>query len=264
MSTETIQPVTTEETGEGADASASPYTGFFMSPEFDPYKTDLMSEGYVQKRDRWSVSWSDLMMTMFILFAVLYVYQAGNRRLILGDGIGAHDISQSGAGRVANLNALHNPTDIYDRAKQAFLDEFVDNSVGVDMVADNAVRISIAGDILFDTGRADLLPQARERLLQIASILRENTYIINVSGHTDSMPNYSDEYPTNWELSAARATRTARFLIETAGIPEARFFVSAHSWHQPIRSNDSAVNRRLNRRVEIILMKERPYLNSSP
>ncbi|WDP90534.1 MAG: flagellar motor protein MotB [Desulfobacter sp.] len=264
MSTEIVQTaVTTGKTGEDAAQGRQP-AGFFASAQFDPYAEDLAAEAGVVKQDKWSVSWADLMMTMFVLFTVLYAYQAGNRRLVLDDGPGVHSISESGAGRVADLNALHNPTDIYDRAREAFLDEFVNDSVGVDMVSDRAVRISIAGDILFDTGMSELRPQARERLRQIAPVLRDSNYIINVSGHTDAMPNYSEKYPTNWELSAARATETARFLIEKEGIPEERFFISAHSWHQPVQPNNSMMNRRQNRRVEIILMKERPYLKSAP
>ncbi len=239
-----------------------PWQDMELDPFYDSGNTFEWQEP--EKADRWAVSWSDLMMTMFVLFTVLYVYQSGNRRLILDDGPGSHAIAETGSGRVANLNALHNPSDIYDRARQAFLDELVDDTVGVDMVSDQAVRISIAGDILFDTGLAELRPQARERLWQIASVLRDNNYIINISGHTDSMPNHSEKYPSNWELSAARAVRTARFLIEKTGIPEERFFISAHSWHQPVRANDSIMNRRENRRVEIILMKERPYLKSLP
>jgi len=263
MSTDIVKTVKTDETG-GDSANGGESIGFFASSGFDPYADDILGEDILQKQDKWSVSWSDLMMTMFVLFTVLYVYQSGNRRLILDDGPGTHAISETGSGKVADVNALHNPSDIYDRARQAFMDELVNDAVGVDMVSDKAVRISIAGDILFDTGLAELRPQARERLWQIASVLRGNNYIINVSGHTDSMPNHSEKYPTNWELSAARAARTARFLIEKTGISEERFFITAHSWHQPVRSNDSLTSRRLNRRVEIILMKERPYLTSSP
>ncbi|WDP84467.1 MAG: hypothetical protein HUN05_04315 [Desulfobacter sp.] len=134
-------------------------TGFFASDQFDPYGEDLLVDDVVGKRDKWSVSWSDLMMTMFVLFTVLYVYQAGNRELLLGEGPGGSRVSGGeGGGKVMDVDALHNPSDIYDRAKQAFLDEFVDDSMRVDMVSDKAVRISIAGDLLFDTGLADLRP----------------------------------------------------------------------------------------------------------
>jgi chemotaxis protein MotB len=81
-----------------------------------------------------------------------------------------------------------------------------------------------------------------------------------VIGHTDSLPNHSELYATNWELSTARACRVARYLIKDFGLREDRFFVSGHASLQPLMPNDTAYNRSLNRRVEIILMKERPYV----
>ena len=149
------------------------------------------------------------------------------------------------------------PSGLYDRTRQVVMDEFANGSVTVDMVEDKAVRITIAGDILFDPGKSVIRPEARERLVQIAAILRTNSYAVNVVGHTDSMPNHSSQYPTNWELSAARAVRTARFLMEDAGIAPERIFVTAHACHQPIRSNITREDRRLNRRVEIVLVKQR-------
>ena len=90
-------------------------------------------------------------------------------------------------------------------------------------------------------------------------ILKENSFVINVIGHTDSTPTHSMLYPTNWELSTARACRVARYLITEAGVPKDRFFVSGHASLLPLMPNSTAANRSLNRRVEIILMKDRPY-----
>jgi chemotaxis protein MotB len=164
-----------------------------------------------------------------------------------------------GKGSIVDTNIRQKPSDIYNYTRQAVADEFVDDTASVDMVEDRAVRIALAGDLFFDVGRAELKPEAVERLRQVAGILKENTYVINVVGHTDSMPNHSAQYPTNWELSTARACRAARFLIEEAGVSADRFFVSGHSMHQPLAPNNNASNRKLNRRVEIILMKDRPY-----
>ena len=235
-------------------------TDFFSSYDFDPYYDETLEGDSFRKSDRWFISWSDLMMTMFVLFTVLYIYQIGNRDLRFGEGPGANEIAESGSGSILDTTVFKSPSDIYDHARQAMADEFTNADISVDMVASGAVRISIAGDILFDTGQADLLPKSRQRLIQISEVLKQNKYIINVVGHTDSMPNHSAKYPTNWELSAARATRTARFLIDQAGIASNRFFISAHAWHQPVRQNSNTFNRRMNRRVEIVLMKERPFL----
>ncbi|MFH1153014.1 MAG: flagellar motor protein MotB [Pseudomonadota bacterium] len=226
----------------------------------DPFTDDLFA--YADQghgRDRWSVSWSDLMMTMFIFFVVMFIYQVGNRNLKFGPGPSEKTISDTGSGGIVETNIHRYPTDIYDQTRQAVKEEFVDETVSVDLVADRAVRIALAGDLFFDVGQADIKPESKWRLRQIAKILNENNFVINVVGHTDSVPNHSDMFPTNWELSSARACRVARYLIEEEGIPEERFFVSAHSWHQPIVPNSTEHNRSLNRRVEIILMKEMPY-----
>jgi len=241
------------------DSPKQTSSSVFTRNEHDPFGIDPLSFPNGRKKEKWSVSWSDLMMTMFILFVVLYVYQAGNRELEFGGGPGKGAISDMGSGHIVDTNIRQKPSDIYNSTRQAVSDEFVDDTASVDMVEDRAVRIALAGDLFFDVGRAELKPQAVERLRQVAGILKENSYVINVVGHTDSMPNHSARYPTNWELSTARACRAARFLIEEAGVSADRFFVSGHSMHQPLEPNTNAANRKLNRRVEIILMKDRPY-----
>jgi len=69
----------------------------------------------------------------------------------------------------------------------------------------------------------------------------------------------SERFPTNWELSAARACSVARYLMDEMGLPSRRFYVTGHGEQQPIRPNDSEVNRAENRRVEIIVTKEKPH-----
>ncbi len=235
----------------------------FSSSQFDLFSEDIFDCSHEEKKEHWSISWSDLMMTMFIFFVMMYIYQAGNRDLKFGEGPGIKNLSDSGSGLVNEMDLAEKKSDIFTQAQNRFrADEFIESEVSVDLVKDKAVRITLAGDFFFDVGRADLKTESRWRLHQIADILKENSFIINVVGHTDSMPNHSAMFPTNWELSAARACRVARFLIEHEGIKEERFFVSAHSWHQPVVPNNNAQNRSLNRRVEIILMKEMPYTAS--
>lgn len=237
------------------DISVSPWQGMDM----DPFSENVFDWQERDKAERWSISWADLMMTMFILFVVLYVYQAGNRKLKFGQGPGNNYLSDKGSGRIVGMNIKTKPSDIYKQVKTAVQDEFVDSSTSVDLIPDKAVRIVLAGDLLFDVGRADLKPAARWQLRQIARILKKNLFVINVIGHTDDMPNHSMAYPSNWELSTARACAVARYLIENQGVDENRFFVSGYSWHRPAVPNTNAYNRSLNRRVEIILMKKMPY-----
>lgn len=241
----------------------------------DIFADDLLSYPAELHRAKWSVSWSDLMMTMFIFFAVLYIYKSGSRELEFGEGVerqihgqqenlrdanlGHQKIADSASGAVVEKQIEHKPSEIYDQALKALKDRWVDESLSVELVKDEAVRLTLSSDLFFDIGKAELKPEAKWELKNVADFLKENSFIINVAGHTDSTPNHSAMFPTNWELSAARACRVARFLIENGGVEESRFFISGHSWLQPIAPNNSASNRALNRRVEILLMKDMPY-----
>ncbi len=228
-----------------------------LDPFYDSGNTFEWQEP--EKADRWAISWSDLMMTMFILFVVLYVYKVGNRELKFGPNPGDNYISDKGSSRIVDMDVRKQPSDIYNQTKAAIKDKFMDNTVQVDLVADRAVRIVLAGDLFFDLGQAELRPEAQWRLRQIAKILHENSFVINVIGHTDDMPNHSESFPTNWELSTARACSVVRYLVNNQDVEESRFFVSGHSWLRPLVPNTTSHNRSLNRRVEIILMKELPY-----
>ncbi|MFO7886589.1 MAG: OmpA family protein [Desulfobacteraceae bacterium] len=230
-----------------------------IQSDFDPFADDVFSYPQNLKRERWSVSWSDLMMTMFIFFVVMYVYQQGSRELEFGPGPGVNYITESGSSEILSNNVEKKPSDIYDQTKAAFKDTFVDETADVDLVEDKLVRIALSGDLLFDLGSASLKMEARWSLDQIAQIIQENSFIVNVVGHTDSTPTFSAMYPTNWELSTARACNVVRYLIEECGIDSDRFFVSGHAWHQPVLPNNTSQRRALNRRVEIVLMKKKPY-----
>jgi len=82
--------------------------------------------------------------------------------------------------------------------------------------------------------------------------------MINVIGHTDSQPAHTARYPSNWELSLARASRVARFLIDDTQMPSTQFSVSGYSSFRPVKPNTTEENRKANRRVEIVLSKELP------
>lgn len=229
-----------------------------VSNDMDNFYDEILSYPPETKNDKWSVSWSDLMMTMFIFFAVLYVYQSGNRDLLFGKGPGKNYLSESGAQKVVDLSAMSTPSQVYDQTKQA-VSEVMMTEDSIELLKDGAVRIVLAGDLLFDPGKADLKVGARYQLNQIARVLNENDLTINVVGHTDDAPTRSKLYPTNWELSSKRAIMVARYLTEITKVDEKRVFVSAHSFHQPVRPNDTSYNRALNRRVEIILIRQKPY-----
>mgnify|MGYP000440651620 CR=1 FL=1 len=155
---------------------------------------------------------------------------------------------------------------LYQRSRQVLVSEDLKDMASVDLVKDKAVRIILTGDVLFDSGKAALKPEAVESLRKIAGILRETSFAVNVVGHTDDVPISTEEFPSNWELSTMRACVTARFLMDEVAIPPDQVYVTGHAEYQPVRDNTDPESRAANRRVEIIMTKERPYgtLNASP
>jgi chemotaxis protein MotB len=225
---------------------------------------DLIFRAGMPKTVHWSVPWSDLMMTMFILFAIMYVYHSSRCKLSSNEATAAcvlPDLENgtpigSGSKRTGDSS---NMSKIYDLSKHTLKARGLESFASVQLVADKAVRIILTGDLLFDSGKADLKPEARNSLTAIASIIQRTPYMVSVVGHTDNVPIHTDEFPTNWELSAIRACQVARFLIEDMEIPANRFYVSGHAYYQPAKPDNTGRNQAANRRVEIIMTKERPY-----
>ena len=107
---------------------------------------------------------------------------------------------------------------------------------------------------LFNAGVDDISPQASPLLQKIGAIVAETVYEVRVEGHTDDIPIKTNRYPSNWELSTARAVNVLRYIIDAYQIPSERLSAAGFGEYQPIVANDSSMNRAKNRRVEIIFL----------
>ncbi len=303
------------------------------------------------KAVHWSVPWSDLMMTMFILFLSMFVYQASHEKFlvsnepeiiggsttdaldILGDTniiipivplapkapIRSGEIKKVEKINIENLNidelvrdnvifvepsdevkatdltetvpdhldderldisaekTILEPTplatsdqvlpeirqtdklsEIYDISRQLLSDGKLDKFAFIDLIPDKTMRIVLTGDLLFFTGQADLSNKARKLLKEIADVIKNTPYMINVVGHTDNQPMHSSRFASNWELSVVRASSVARFLIDETGMNPQQFIVSGFGPNRPRKPNTNIQNRAANRRVEIIISKRLP------
>jgi chemotaxis protein MotB len=125
----------------------------------------------------------------------------------------------------------------------------------------NRMLIELSDNILFDSGDDALKDEGREALTQIAQVLQTiPDRQFQVAGHTDNIPIRSRRFPSNWELSSARAVNVARFLIEQ-GMSADRISAAGYADTQPVASNSSPDGRAQNRRIEIVLM---PNLDELP
>ena len=123
------------------------------------------------------------------------------------------------------------------------------------------LRVTIVNSLLFDSGSARLKEKGLEALLSVAEFLqKQKDKIIRVEGHTDNQPikgNLLDRYPSNWELSFARAVSIVKFL-ESNNISPARMSATGHSFYRPVVSNDTGDGRAKNRRTDILLSNRPP------
>lgn len=119
------------------------------------------------------------------------------------------------------------------------------------------LTVDVVDKILFDSGRAEVKPEGLEVLKRVVEILKTVTdKIIRVEGHTDNVPiagTLAKRYPTNWELSAARAINVTRYL-EKEGLDPALLSAAAFGEYQPVADNETPEGRAKNRRIAIILL----------
>lgn len=119
------------------------------------------------------------------------------------------------------------------------------------------LKVIFVDKILFDTGSAEIRQNGKDLLLLMADSLKSyKDQTVVVEGHTDNVPlkpSLKDKFPSNWELSTARAAAVAHYLHKKGGLDPTRLSACGFSYFRPVASNDTAEGRRLNRRIEIIL-----------
>jgi chemotaxis protein MotB len=121
--------------------------------------------------------------------------------------------------------------------------------------------VELSENILFDSGKSDLKKEGQEALTEVASVLASiANRDFQIAGHTDDIPIKSAKFPSNWELSTARAVEVTRYL-STKGVDPGRLSAAGYAETQPVASNADAEGRKQNRRIEIVLM---PNLDELP
>ena len=144
----------------------------------------------------------------------------------------------------------------YDKLEDKMKDEIAKGDISLSQDG-GRLRVGLVDKILFDSGEAAISKRGEEVLARVGAVLAAiDDKQIQVSGHTDRTP-ISDklvgQFPTNWELSTARAINVVRFLSEKATVPPQRLVASGYGEYHPIANNKTAAGRAKNRRIEILL-----------
>jgi len=122
----------------------------------------------------------------------------------------------------------------------------------------DSIYLRVAAGVLFESGHADIRPEAMpilDTLEDIFFMAGDALSLVTVEGHTDNVPISSARFPSNWELSSARATQVGRYIWEKERIPQDMFNVSGYGEFHPVATNDTEEGKQANRRVEFVLRK---------
>jgi chemotaxis protein MotB len=198
-------------------------------------------------RDRWMVSYADMVTLLFACFAALYASS-------VVPATAATTATAAAATAAASESAAH---------ANAALAEAIESAVArVDPGADVVVQVATRGVVVslpeasaFAVGQADLSQAARQVIRELATVLEQETGDIRVEGHSDDVPITTSRFASNWDLSAARATEVIRFLLAQTAIAPSRLSAAGYGEFRPLVANDSAESRAKNRRVDIVVYR---------
>ena len=247
------------------------------------------AEEHEEKHDeRWLVSYADFITLLMVLFVILYsmgqidvkkyrtlaesmrsAFTVGGPAQVIDSQINqAGGTSEDGTSKPIVVPGIpEGPTQSEEVAGQLtnmLASQNLGSAVSVQTNVEG-VLISLSERLVFQEGQSELPPEALPVLDTIVEMLRPIPNKVRLTGHTSNLPFSSLYYPSNWELSLARAMSVARYLINGGLSPE-RFIVSGQGEYAPLFPNDTPAHQALNARVEIIIVYpvENSVLNTNP
>lgn len=235
--------------------------------------------------ERWLVSYADFITLLFAFFTTMYAISTADTvklQKLVGSLQGAFG-SQSGAVirklspetetvpfspkfvavpqvLPASFNVGRSEEDVFRALRdnlQAYLVKGLSEGKVRIIISDRGLVISVSDSGLFRPGEADIDPGSTPLLADLAKSLVDLPNFVRVEGYTDNLPMHSERFASNWELSTARASRIVRFFIEKCGFPPDRLGAAGYAEFRPVATNLTAEGRALNRRVDIVVLRNR-------
>ncbi|KHF39653.1 flagellar motor protein MotS [Halalkalibacter okhensis] len=229
---------------------------------------------------KWMVTFSDLMTLILVFFILLFsmsvvdaqkfraIADSFNQRQIFEYMPSAIEFDNPSDERMEEIKDpfdeeefdVESESDASNAAMDELLkevNEFLEENELTELISatrdDRGVVLVLQERTLFETAEAELLPEAEPFLSKVGTLLRAIPNSVKVEGHTDSRPISTYRYPSNWELSGARASSVIRFLIETHNLEPDRFIATGYGDTRPVVPNTTVENLQLNRRVVIVI-----------
>ncbi|HUH63284.1 MAG TPA: OmpA family protein [Terracidiphilus sp.] len=240
-----------------------------------------------ENHDRWLVSYSDFVTLLFAFFVVLFASAYRDKHSVirvanaihqgfqsLGVLPGGHDkyaIAYSGSPTeepfAPSPNASRKGLPPGPSAKEVFeLEQQLQSAMGSELknhememsITPEGFVISLKELGFFNSGHAELLPGAADKIEKIATILSSHGLELRVEGHSDNQPIHNAQFRSNWELSTARAMTVVSLLVDQAGFDPRKVSVAGYGEYRPIADDSTPEGRRMNRRVDLVVLGTAP------
>ena len=226
-----------------------------------------------ENHERWLVSYADFITLLFAFFVVMYSVSSVNegKYRVLSESMVSAFTNHKPLGQMSVVELpLEQTRPAMEKQVQQRPDDFqvyvqVANALeslehgSTDVSVQNTARgisIKIKDEVAFDSGSVELKRGALEILDLLAALVKNLPNLISVEGHTDTIPIRSAQFPSNWELSAARSAALVRYFINKHQLSPERFSATGFGGERPLESNATPEGRSANRRVEIVILRE--------
>lgn len=228
----------------------------------------------VEDGGRWLLSYADFITLMFAFFVVLYTTSNRDpgKYHTFGDALtnafSKNDRAQATNTLVSILPKVKNEDEIKKieletmrREKMRGIARNIMSTMS-SLINDGQVRVTqstrgltveINASLLFSSGQAALTPESIKVLMAVAQTLKDDDHDIQIEGHTDNTPINTPNYPSNWELSTARASSVVRLFAEN-GVAPGRLVAAGYGEYKPVEPNSTPNGRARNRRVIVTLL----------
>ena len=213
---------------------------------------------------RWLLTYADMITLMLALFVILFAMSTISRvkvqqfaKQVSGGFDNTWSINQPPNGGANGSQSFESSSSIPSIQKE--LEKFVrqnhlEQQVQVHMDRRGLVITLLSDKSYYDSGSAEMRPETLKILDGVTKFLKRNDNLIRIEGFTDNVPIHTASYPTNWELSTARAVNVTRYLVERDGIDPGRVSAAGYGEFKPRNKNLTEEDRQQNRRVDIVLL----------
>lgn len=222
--------------------------------------------------DRWLLTYADLITLLLAFFVVMYSISridAGKFGKVTDALISAFKGPELGPVAAKDLSSELVINKMLNKGNLGILETQI-NKIGVQLdlstqlnteLQTRGLIIHISESAFFDPGKAELKPEAKKILDLISVQLLKIPNQIRVEGHTDNVPIHTAKFPSNWELSMARAIACLRYLVNKIGFPPDKISAVGYAEYRPLVPNVTPENRAKNRRVDIVVLNlDQSYL----